>query len=201
MNQIGIVDYGAGNLGSLANALDYLGESYIICSRPEALNQADKLILPGVGNFGAAAARLRETGLDLALKEAIGAGVPFLGICLGFQLLFEGSEESPGVPGLGVCKGTVERFTKVRKVPLMGWNRLRAAPKTKLFEGVEAGAYAYFVNSFAVKRAAPEIVAARSEYGEEFVSAVERGNVFGTQFHPEKSGAAGLRMLKNFVES
>ncbi len=198
---IGIVDYGAGNLGSLGNALDFLGRPYKLVKGPEGLAGVDRLILPGVGNFGAAAASLRRTGLDAGLRKWVKAGKPFLGVCLGFQLLFEGSEESPGAKGLGLFEGKSERFTQARKVPQTGWNRLRAARKSRLLEGVEEGAYAYFVNSFAVKRAAPEIVAARSEYGEEFVSAVERGNVFGAQFHPEKSGPAGLRMLRNFVEA
>ncbi len=197
---IGIIDYGAGNLGSLANALDFLGARYTLVTRPEQVAGAERLLLPGVGNFGQARARLRETGLDQAVKEALGAGTPFLGICLGFQLLFEGSEESPGEKGLGVCKGKVERFAQARKVPQMGWNRLQVTKGARLFAGVPQGAYAYFVNSFAVKEAKASLVAARSEYGEKFVAAMEAGNVFGTQFHPEKSGPLGLKMLENFLE-
>ncbi|MBS3063271.1 MAG: imidazole glycerol phosphate synthase subunit HisH [Candidatus Diapherotrites archaeon] len=198
---IGIVDYGAGNLGSLGNALDWLGASYITASGPKDLAGADKILLPGVGNFGSALASLRRTGLEAALRERVREGTPFLGICLGFQLLFEGSEESLDASGLGLLGGRVERFTVARKVPQIGWNRLRLTRKTRLFEGVEDGAYAYFVNSFAVKRTAPDLVAARSEYGESFVSAVECENVWAVQFHPEKSGPVGLQVLRNFVEA
>lgn len=199
---IGIVDYGIGNLGSVANACRFLGLPAATLDRPRGLDRIGALILPGVGAFGDGTAHLEQRGWTDALRDWIAAGRPLLGICLGLQLLLEESEESPGARGLAVVAGRVRRFPAVPgcKVPHMGWNRVwQSAPPDPVFEGIEDGAHFYFVHSFFVVPADPAVVAARAEHGIEFCSAARIGSVFATQFHPEKSHAAGLRLLRNFA--
>ncbi len=197
---IAIVDYGMGNLRSVAKALERAGAKVSLLSAPPAgLRRAAGIVLPGVGAFGDAMANLRSAGWDGWIREAIAAGTPFLGICLGFQLLFERSEESGGVRGLAVIPGEVRRLSATVTVPHMGWNQLRLPRPTPLFAGVEGGAYVYFVHSYRVASDDASRVAAFTDYGGEFVSAIAEGNLWGVQFHPEKSQAVGLRILSNFV--
>lgn len=200
MKTISIVDYGAGNLKSVQNAFGFLGMRAELASGAKEIREAEMLVFPGVGAFGEAMLRLRGRGIDGAIKEFIALGKPFLGICLGMQLLFEESEESTGVKGLGVFKGKVRRFRcKGLKVPQIGWNGINVRGKSKLLKGTE-GEMVYFVNSYYAEPEDSEIVAATTNYGAYFCSAAERGNIFGVQFHPEKSGGAGLKILRNFAE-
>ena len=189
---IAIVDCGIGNVQSVKNALDYLRVESIISSSASEIGGADRVILPGVGSFGAMMEVLQERGLVDVLKEVLEKGKPFLGICLGMQVLFETSEESPGVDGLGVLKGTVKRFTS-GKVPQMGWNEVRPCSQGLLQEG-----YGYFANSYYV---VPDdsVVAATAEYGCPFACAVQFRNIAAVQFHPEKSGDYGLALLKRWL--
>lgn len=201
MKTISIVDYGAGNLKSVQNAFGFLGVRAELVSGAKGIEQAEKLVFPGVGNFGEAMARLQRNGMDCAIREFIASGKPFLGICLGMQLLFEESGESAGTEGLGAFKGKVRRFAgKGIKVPQVGWNSIRVSGKSKLLRG-QGGRMVYFINSYYTEPADCKIVAATTEYGKRFCSAIEKGNVFGVQFHPEKSGEAGLRILRNFAEA
>lgn len=195
---IAIVDYGAGNLRNVAKAFDFLGIENIVTDDPKILLSAEKIVLPGVGAFGEGIANLEKTRLDKAIKEAVGNGTPLLGICLGMQMLFEESEESPGVKGLGILKGKIRKIPKCGdlKIPHMGWNNL--SEKGKLFEGLE-NPYVYFVHSYYLDATDKSIVSAKTFYGIEIEVAVESENIFATQFHPEKSGEAGLTMLKNFA--
>jgi len=194
-----IVDYGVGNLKSVSNAMDFLGKVTRITSSPQELELADAIILPGVGAFPDAADKLREMGLDTLLRGFAGKK-PMLGICLGMQLLFERGEEVRPCPGLGLVSGSVQRMETDRKLPHIGWNSLRFPNPSPLFAGVGEGAYVYFVHSFCGIASKPEQVAAVTDYGPEVVAAVQNGTVFGCQFHPEKSGEAGLTILKNFAE-
>ncbi len=196
-----IIDYGAGNLRSVAKAIEALGEETCVTRDCGELMGADRVILPGVGAFGDAMERLERYGLTEAVRKITTGGKPFLGICLGLQLLFESSEESPGAAGLGVFKGRVLRIPDApgRKVPHMGWNSLDAAAGSRLFAGIPQGSYVYFVHSYYLKAADEAVVAASTEYGVRIHAAVERGNVCACQFHPEKSGAVGLRILRNFL--
>ncbi len=196
-----IIDYGAGNLHSVKNALDFLGAESVVTSDPDVIASADRVILPGVGAFGDAMERLRQSGLDNAIKAAIASGKPFLGICLGLQLLFEQSEESPGVRGLGVFKGRFVKIPKIGdiKIPHMGWNSIKAAKPSKLFEGIGSEPYVYFVHSYYMRCDEPDAVLARTEYGTTLDIAAERGNVYALQFHPEKSGETGMKILSNFL--
>ncbi len=198
---IAIIDYDAGNLRSVEKALASLGEAPVVTRERETLLKADKVILPGVGAFGDAMERLRQYDLVEPIRTIAARGTPFLGICLGLQLLFESSEESPGVEGLGILPGRILRFPggPGLKIPHMGWNSLRITPGARLFQGISEGAYVYFVHSYYLKAADEAIVAASAEYGVSFHAAVERGMVFACQFHPEKSGQTGLRILKNFI--
>lgn len=197
MGYIAIVDYGVGNLKSIANALAYIGMNSKVTGEAEEVELADSIILPGVGAFPDAADRLRASGLDRVLMIQA-ERKPILGICLGMQLLFEAGEEVRPCKGLGLVKGTVQRIKTDCKLPHIGWNSLRFPMDSPLFVGLDDGAYVYFVHSFCgvVKRR--EQVTAVTEYGPEVVAAVQSGKVFGTQFHPEKSGEAGLQILKNF---
>lgn len=201
MTMITIIDYGAGNIKSVEKALQFLGEEVLLTGDPERIRCADKLILPGVGSFGSAMERLEQGGLAGAIREAAGKGIPLLGICLGLQLLFERSEESPGVPGLGLLKGEILKIPEAPglKIPHMGWNSLHLQHDGKLFRETQEGAYVYFVHSYYLKAADPEIVKATADYGVEIHAAVEQGSVFGTQFHPEKSSDVGLSMLRAFA--
>ncbi|MCX7818725.1 MAG: imidazole glycerol phosphate synthase subunit HisH [Kiritimatiellae bacterium] len=199
---IGVIDYDMGNLGSVLNACRALGLSAQVLDGPEGAAACRALVLPGVGAFGDGLRQLRERGWEPVLREWIAADRPFLGICLGLQVLFESSEESPGVPGLGVLAGEVRRFRlpPELKVPHMGWNRVRVeAPGAELFEGIPDGAHMYFVHSYYACPLDATVVAARTDYGVTFCSAVRRGALFAVQFHPEKSQAHGLRLLRNFA--
>ncbi|MCI6885920.1 MAG: imidazole glycerol phosphate synthase subunit HisH [Lachnospiraceae bacterium] len=198
---IAIIDYDAGNLKSVEKALVTLGEQPVITRSREMLLAADKVILPGVGSFGDAMGRLKQYGLVDVIHQVVDKGTPFLGICLGLQLLFERSDESMGVEGLGVLKGEILRIPDCEglKIPHMGWNSLEIRPGTRLFAGVENGSYVYFVHSYYLKAADTSIVAASTEYSTHIHAAVESGNVFACQFHPEKSSDVGLQILKNFI--
>ncbi|MFH1224924.1 MAG: imidazole glycerol phosphate synthase subunit HisH [Candidatus Diapherotrites archaeon] len=200
MKTISIVDYGAGNLKSVQNAFGFLGMRTELISGARGIRKAEMLVFPGVGNFGEAMKRLRRKGIDSAIKQFIASGKPFLGICLGMQLLFEESEESAGVKGMGVFKGKVKRFPRgIVKVPQVGWNRLSAKGNSRLLNGA-GGEMVYFINSYFAEPEDIGVVSAVSEYGGAFCSAVEEGDVFAVQFHPEKSGEAGLQILRNFAE-
>jgi imidazole glycerol-phosphate synthase subunit HisH len=190
-----IVDYGAGNLVSVKKALEWLGQECAIASHPAQIAKAAKIVLPGVGNFASTAA-LARTGLQEAIADSIGRGIPFLGICVGMQWMFERSEESPKTKGLGVLAGECERFPAQVKSPHVGWNQLTVAASSRLLRGVPSSSFVYFTHSFRAP-VTPETVAC-CEYGGRFSAAVERGHLFGVQFHPEKSGEIGLKMLSNF---
>ncbi len=199
---ITIVNYGAGNIGSVDKAFQYLGQQVVLASTPEEVTKADILVLPGVGAIGDAMEQLTSRGLAEPVIAHIKANKPFLGICLGLQMLFEESEEGGCVKGLGVFKGQVRKFpdTMGLKIPQMGWNQLQMKEGSRLFKDIPAEADTYFVHSYYLTAQNPELVAARCEYGITFDVAIETGNVFATQFHPEKSGTVGLQILKNFVE-
>jgi glutamine amidotransferase len=195
-----IVDYGMGNLRSVEKAFTRLGCAAQVTSDPEAVNGAKKIVLPGVGAFGDAMRELRTRGLIEPLLAAIAEGRPFLGICLGLQVLFEESEEAPRVAGLGVLSGTVKRFQTNLKVPHMGWNTLRIVRRPPILEGITDGAYVYFVHSYYVEPLDDAVAATITDYGIPFTSMIWRGNLFATQFHPEKSQAVGLQILRQFGE-
>lgn len=199
---IAIIDYDAGNLKSVYKALIHLGEEAVITRDSREILCADKVILPGVGAFGDAMNKLKEYGLIPVIKEVAESGTPFLGICLGLQLLFEGSEESPQAEGLGILKGEILRIPESEglKVPHIGWNSLTYDHQGRLFRGIPEESYVYFVHSYYLKAKEERIVKASTEYGVKIHASVEQGNVFACQFHPEKSSKAGLRILKNFAE-
>ncbi len=198
---IALVDYGMGNLRSVEKALARVGGDVRIVSDPAAVRTADALVLPGVGAFGDCLANLRKLNLDAPIREFIASGRPFLGICLGFQALFESSAEAPGVKGLGVFAGRVPRFAaNGLKVPHMGWNQVRVRRKQcPLLAGIEPEPYVYFVHSFYCAPEDGAVICGTTDYGVEFCSMLWQRNVFATQFHPEKSQAVGLKMLGNFV--
>lgn len=201
---IAIIDYGAGNLQSVQKALDFIGAKNLITDSKSEIEAADAVILPGVGSFGDAMDCLTKSGLLDTVRAAALSDTPFLGICLGLQMLFEKSEESVGVAGLSVLEGEVRRFPKEigLKIPQIGWNSLEIVPDCPLYSGVPNGAYVYFVHSYYLAAKNRENVAATAEYGITFdASAMDvRKNLYATQFHPEKSGAVGLQILKNFAE-
>lgn len=199
---IAIIDYDAGNLRSVEKALISLGEVPVITRDRETILGAGKVILPGVGSFGDAMERLHQYGLADVIRETAAKGTPFLGICLGQQLLFGSSEESPGVEGLNILPGRILRIPDCPglKIPHMGWNSLDIKPGTRLFKGIDSGAYVYFVHSYYLKAEDESIVAASTQYSTCIHAAVERDNVFACQFHPEKSSQVGLSILKNFIE-
>ena len=198
---IAIIDYGAGNLQSVKKAFDYLGVETAVTADPRVLSSAAAAVLPGVGAFGDAMAALRSLQLEEPIRHFIEQDKPFLGICLGLQLLFEGSEESPGVPGLGVLKGTIHRIPDGPglKIPHIGWNSLRLLQKDGLFAGLEEEPYVYFVHSYFLRAEDRSVISAKTEYGVAIDAAVRRGSLNAVQFHPEKSGKTGLAMLKNFA--
>ena len=198
---IAIRDYDAGNIKSVEKALKLLGQDVTVTRDREAILKADKVIRPGVGAFGDAMEKIRRYGLYEVIHEVTGRGTPFLGICLGLQLLFERSEESPGAEGLGILKGEILRIPDKPglKVPHMGWNSLEFRENGRLFEGLQKEPYVYFVHSYYLKAADEGIVTAVTEYGTQIHASVESGNVFACQFHPEKSSDVGIRILKNFL--
>lgn len=198
---IAIIDYDAGNLKSVQKALEYIGETPVVTRDADEILSADKVILPGVGAFGDSMEKLRSYGLVEAIKQSVSGGTPFLGICLGLQLLFDESDESPGVNGLSVLKGKICAMDHdgIHKIPHMGWNSLHFPKGSKLFKGIDEGAYVYFVHSYYLKAEDENIVTATTEYTNHIHAAVEYGNVYACQFHPEKSGDVGLIILKNFI--
>ena len=199
---IAVIDYDAGNRKSVEKALLSLGQETLVTRDRQELLGADKVILPGVGNFGDAMGKLRAYGLEPVIQEIAKRRIPFLGICLGLQLLFEESEEAPGVPGLGILKGKILRIPAEEglKIPHIGWNSLELQNKGKLFEGLEEEPYVYFVHSYYLKAEDESIVKAVTEYGTRIHASVEQDNVFACQFHPEKSSSTGLQILKNFAD-
>lgn len=200
-NVIAIIDYGVGNLYSVEKAFVRLGADAVVTSDPAAIMGAAKVVLPGVGAFGDCMGNLAEYGLTDVVRAVAAKGTPLLGICVGLQILFAGSEEDPGVPGLGIFPGMVRRLvTPGLKVPHMGWNSLGLAGASPLFAGLPENPYVYFVHSYHAVPDDPALVTAWTEYGGRVTAAVGRGNVHAVQFHPEKSGDAGLKILANFKE-
>lgn len=197
---IAVVDYGMGNLRSVENALDFLGIESIITSDKETIFNSDGIILPGVGAFPDAIDNIKEAGLDKVLKEAVNKGKPLLGICLGMQLLFEESDEVKLSKGLGFLKGRIEKLNIDLKVPHMGWNSLNMEKESPILNGIKKGSHVYFVHSYYAVTGEEGILNAYADYGVKVPGVVSKGNVYGIQFHPEKSGEVGLRILKNFGE-
>jgi glutamine amidotransferase len=195
--RVTVIDYRAGNLTSVVKALRSLGAEVIVTEEPDVVRSAERIVLPGVGHF-AATRRLEETGIRAAVAEAIAGQVPFLGICVGLQWLFAGSDEAPECPGLAALPGTCRRFAPGGKVPHVGWNSLSIRPNSRLLAGVEDGSFAYFTHSYWAP--VGDATAAVTTYGEPFSAAVELDNTMGVQFHPEKSGETGLKVLRNFLE-
>ncbi|MER3501297.1 MAG: imidazole glycerol phosphate synthase subunit HisH [Candidatus Fervidibacterota bacterium] len=196
-----VIDYGVGNLRSVMKALEFLGSQVVLTSDPEQVTKASKLVLPGVGAFGTGMANLHQLNLVEAIQDAARRGVPLLGICLGLQLLFDESEEMGRHKGLGLMSGKVVRFPERNdlRIPHMGWNALRIRKRDPLFQDVPDGAMVYFVHSYFPVPDDPSVIAATTEHGVEFVSAIAVDNIFGTQFHPEKSSQVGLQILRNFL--
>lgn len=198
---VAIIDYGMGNLGSVAKAFVSLGARAEVTSRPETILQADKVVLPGVGAFGDCMANLDRSGLIDTIQRVIHRGTPFLGICLGLQLLFEGSAEDPAVPGLGILRGQIKKIQVIGlKVPHMGWNSLALTGDSPLFAGLGESPYMYFVHSYHAVPDDPSLITASAVYGGQVTAAVGKDNIQAVQFHPEKSSAAGLKILRNFIE-
>ena len=199
---IAIIDYDAGNIKSVEKAIRFLGQDAKITDQPKEILAADRVILPGVGAFGDAMANLKRKGLDEVIHQVVEEKTPFFGICLGLQLLFERSDESPGVDGLGILQGEILRIPAAEglKIPHIGWNSLHLEHEGRLFRGIEEQAYVYFVHSYYLRAREAECVKASTEYGVHIHASVEKENVFACQFHPEKSSETGLRILKNFVE-
>lgn len=198
---IAIIDYDAGNVKSVEKALQFLGEEVIITRDREQILSADRVVLPGVGAFGDAMEKLHSYNLVEVIKEVVANKTPFIGICLGLQLLFESSEESPGVAGLGILPGKIVRIPEKDglKVPHIGWNSLKYPNKGRLYKGIEEDSYVYFVHSYYLQAKDPSIVVAQTEYGVDIQASVEKDNVFACQFHPEKSSSVGMTILKNFI--
>lgn len=198
---IAVIDYDAGNIKSVEKALLYLGQDVTVTRNPGTILSAEGVVLPGVGAFGDAMEKLYAYGLVPIIRQCVQENKPFLGICLGLQLLFESSEESPGVEGLGILKGRVLRLPGESglKIPHIGWNDLRFPNSGRLFQGIQEGAYVYFVHSYYLQAEEESIVTATTEYGTCVHASVEQGNVFACQFHPEKSSDAGMQILRNFI--
>lgn len=200
---VAIIDYDAGNIKSVEKAVALLGREAVLTRNKEEILMADHVILPGVGAFGDAMDKLHGYGLVSVIREAVEKKIPFLGICLGLQLMFESSEEAPGVEGLGLLPGKILRIPDGEglKIPHIGWNSLTFPNQGRLFRGIEEGAYVYFVHSYYLKADEPRIVKAATEYGTRIHASVERDNVFACQFHPEKSSETGLKILQNFLRT
>jgi len=199
---IAVVDYGVGNLRSVSKALERVGADVRVTSVPEEIDKADAVVLPGVGAFAHCMDNLRGAGLEACVRAAAASDKPFLGVCVGMQILFEESDEFGRVEGLGILRGRVRRFEpkdSAIKVPHMGWNQLHVKKRAPHLEGIDDGTRVYFVHSYYVETPDASIVATTTDYDVEFVSSAWRGNIFATQFHPEKSQATGLRILENFV--
>ncbi len=199
---IAIIDYDAGNLRSVEKAINYVGEQTIITSDRDIITSADKVILPGVGSFGDAMDKLKNHNLINTIYDVVDKQIPFLGICLGLQLLFEESEETPNVSGLGILKGKIKKIPANNniKIPHMGWNSLDIKKDAKLFKNMSQKEYVYFVHSYYLQADDEDIVAATTEYGTHIHASIESNNVFACQFHPEKSSNVGLQILRNFVQ-
>jgi len=198
VSEVAIIDYGVGNLRSVEKAFAATGCDALISADEETLRGAQRLVLPGVGAFGACMKALKERGFDRLVREKANEGTPLLGVCVGMQMLFEESDEFGSTAGLGLLKGSVRRFGNELVVPHVGWNRIHQKRKHALFDGVEDHSFCYFVHSFYCQPRDEEVVAGETEYGQRYASVVARGNICGVQFHPEKSQDVGLRMLKNF---
>ncbi|AWI03878.1 imidazole glycerol phosphate synthase subunit HisH [Clostridium drakei] len=196
---ISIIDYGMGNLRSVQKALEYIGEKAAITSNIEKILKSDGVILPGVGAFPDAMENLKEKSLDKALKEVVDKGIPTLGICLGMQLLFSKGEEVRDCDGLGFFEGTIKKMYGDIKIPHMGWNSLKMERQCALLKGINEESYVYFVHSFYAEIEEREILNATSKYGIDVPAVISKGNLFGAQFHPEKSGDVGIKILKNFA--
>lgn len=200
---IAIIDYDAGNMKSVIKALHFLDKEYTCTSDCNEIYKADHVILPGVGAFGTAMDQIRSRGLEDVIHDVVKKGTPFMGVCLGMQVLFNESEENPGVNGLGLLGGRIKKIPvgEYEKVPHMGWNSLNIMAGSRLFNGIDNNSYVYFVHSYYLEAEDPSVVCATTEYNTLIHAAVEKDNIFGCQFHPEKSSDVGLRILKNFVES
>ena len=201
MPQVGIIDYGVGNLRSVEKAFAATGCTAVVSSDEQVLRQAERLALPGVGAFGACMKALTERGFDELVRERVAKGTPLLGVCVGMQMLFEESDEFGITPGLALLAGRVRRFAGDLVVPQVGWNQIRQRVTHPLFEGIDDGAFFYFVHSYFCEPDDPAVVMGETEYGATYASVAARGNVWGVQFHPEKSQTAGLRLLSNFARS
>jgi len=199
VSQVAIIDYGVGNLRSVEKAFVATGCDAIVSGDEEILRAAQRLVLPGVGAFGACMRALKERGFDRLVHEKVSEGTPLLGVCVGMQMLFEESDEFGSTPGLGLLKGSVSRFGNELVVPQVGWNRIHQHREHVLFDGVADGAFCYFVHSFYCRPRDEEVIAGETEYGQRYASVVARENICGVQFHPEKSQDVGLRMLRNFA--
>ncbi len=199
---IAIIDYGAGNIQSVKKAFEHIGCDCFVTNKHDEIMKADGAVLPGVGSFGDTVDSLNKFGIGDTAVEYIKSGKPFFGICLGLQLLFPGSEESPGAKGLGVFDGSITRIPNGEglKIPHMGWNSLDITKQGRLFKGIDGSPYVYFVHSYYLDAADKQIVAAQTKYGVTIDAAIEQNNVFATQFHPEKSGEVGLQILRNFAD-
>ncbi len=198
---VAIIDYDAGNLKSVQKAFQKLGQEAVITRNSSEILHADRVVLPGVGSFGVAMRQLKKYELDRVIREAVERKIPFLGICLGLQLLFEGSEESGGVEGLSLLRGRILKIpdTPGLKIPHIGWNSLELCHNGRLFRGIAGEPYVYFVHSYYLKAAEEQIVKAVTQYGTGIHASVEQGNLFACQFHPEKSSTVGLKLLENFI--
>ena len=196
---IAIIDYGMGNLRSVEKAFNHLGYDTVVTNLPEEIESAEKVVLPGVGAYADAMENLKRSGLDKVITSVVKQNKPFLGICLGLQLLFDYSEENGGVSGLGILKGKIKKIQEGIKIPHMGWNSLNIKKDCLLFKDLGENPFVYFVHSYHLEAEDKDIVTAATDYGKEIEVAVNKANIFLTQFHPEKSGEVGLKILKNFA--